>query len=98
MNEEYTFTYKKGTAEEKEFSLESQLRDGDYDFNVQSDKNGYIRFDEQYKASIQGNILIMPCVRTTSGKVENYILEIDFIKGEIIRKTAMELRPLKNGM
>lgn len=89
-DDKYTFTYKKGDGEEKEFSLKSQLQGADYYFNHQSDENGYIQFDTHIKPSIEGDILILPCVRQDNiGKKENLILKIDFVKGTIISKTAI---------
>lgn len=88
-DDKYTFTYKKGNAEEMEFSLKSQLQDGDYYFNSQNDKNGFTQFDTLRKPSIEGNILTLPCVRQTTEKEENLLLKIDFVKGEIISKTAV---------
>ena len=90
-NEQYTFTYKKGNASEKEFSLASQLVDGMYYFNYQVDENGYMQFDTLRKPSIAGNILTLPCVRQNdfTGERENILLKIDFVKGEIVSKTVV---------
>lgn len=87
-DDQYTFTYKKGQGAEKEFSLETQLRDADYYFNNQCDENGFKPFDTLLKPSINGNILTLPSVRQTPGKMENVILKIDFVQGKIISKTV----------
>ena len=89
-DDKYTFSYKIGDGEEKTFSLKSQLMDGDYYFNRQFDKNGYMEFDLFLKPSIEGNILILPSVRQdyNTGERENLILKIDFVKGSIISKEA----------
>lgn len=88
FSDKYTFTYKNGNNEETEFSLESQLQDGNYYFNCQADENGYMQFDTLIKPSIEGNILTLPCVRQTNKK-ENLLLKIDFINGTIISKTLL---------
>lgn len=89
--DQYIFTYKQGNEPEKEFTLESQLQDGDYYFYAQKDENDCLHqaeIDMKLKPSIEGNILTLPCVRQTTEK-ENLILKIDFVKGEIISKTAV---------
>lgn len=90
-DEQYTFTYKKGTASEKEFSLASKLVDGMYYFNHQVDENGYMQFDTLRKPSIAGNILTLPCVRQndSTGERENILMKIDFVKGEIVSTTVV---------
>ena len=94
-DDKYTFTYKIGDAAEKEFSLKSQLMDGDYYFNSLADENGYAPFDTYAKPSIEGNILTLPSVRQDlQGNKENLIIKIDFIQGTIISKTPVERVPV----
>ena len=95
FDEQYTFTYKIGDGEEKEFSLESQLQGGDYYFNHLADENGYMPFDTYAKPSIEGNILTLPSVRQDlQGNKENLIIKIDFVKGTIVSKTPVERVPV----
>lgn len=47
-----------------------------------------MQFDTLLKPSINGNILTLPSVRQTPGKMENVILKIDFVQGKIISKTV----------
>ncbi len=90
-NEQYEFTYKIGNSAEQPFSLEADLLDGMYYFNVQDDVNGSPHLD-LVKPSISGNILTLPAVRQSdeTGARENLILKIDYVKGNIISKTAVE--------
>ncbi len=98
LDEQYTFTYQKGNEKEKKFSLESQLADrAIYFFDCQNDENSYTNPDSNVKPFIQGNILSMPCMRQDmNGKEENFILKIDFVKGELISKDPAPLLPVKN--
>lgn len=92
--EKYTFTYKIGNGEEKEFSLESQLLGADYYFNELADENGFMQFDTHAKPSIEGNILTLPSVRQTPDNLDNLILKIDFVQGTIVSKTPVERVPV----
>ena len=91
FGEGYFFTYKIGDEEEKTFSLESQLMDANYYFNHQCDETGFMQFNKGMPPSIEGNILNLPCVRQDAGtgKEENILLKIDFVKGTIIEKTVI---------
>lgn len=91
----YTFTYKIGDGEEKEFDLQSQLLDADYYFNYEADENGFSYWPELNHPEIQGNILRLPSVRVTpeTGK-ENVMLTIDFVEGTVLSITELPLRPV----
>lgn len=90
-DDQYTFTVKIGDQKERAFSLEDDLRDGDYYFHAQVDENGcFHQFsDSPIKPVIKGDMLTMPCVRQNEGEQENLLLTIDLRQGKIISKSAV---------
>lgn len=83
-NENYDFVYQNGEIT-KTFSLERYLKDGIYYFNQQADKNGDIQPSET--ASVENNILFLPCVQQNDDTKENVLLEINLEEGRVTNRT-----------
>lgn len=84
----YSFRYRDENGEEKIFSLEKELSDGDYYFNSAAAANQYgvSIVESNYRATLRDGILTIMCARMHEGNTESVLLMVDMKAEKVISK------------